>query len=49
MVLKLEEWICSQILEGLKCQKKEFNLQPKGNSEPLKIAEQKQNVVKVGR
>ena len=47
-VLKLEKWIRGQILEGLNCERKECNLQPEGNSELLKVVEQKQNIVKVG-
>lgn len=37
-----------QILEGLKCQEQECDLQPKGSREPLKFTEQKQDVVKRG-
>lgn len=44
----MEKWIRGQILEGLNCERKECNLQPEGNSELLKVVEQKQNIVKVG-
>lgn len=30
-----------KILKGLRCQEKEFDLQPKGNNEPVKAMEQK--------
>ena len=38
-----------QILEGLEWQGKELDLQSKGNREPLRVAKQKQDVVKVER
>ena len=37
----MEKWIRGQILEGLNCERKECNLQPEGNSELLKVVEQK--------
>lgn len=38
---------CGQILEGRECQEKKLDRQSKGNSEPLKVVGQKQDVVKV--